>query len=60
MNKSLPHSAKAILHSALGKHFILKGFIAEYFFRAVSKNTRQIKNHKKFKKKQNIFLKLGE
>jgi hypothetical protein len=47
----------------LAKYFIGKGFFAEYFFSdtrqrlcRVSKSTRQIKNRKKSKKQQNIFL----
>ena len=43
--KCLRHSAKAILHSAkslpsvtLGKHFIGKGFFADYFFRTLGKD----------------------
>ena len=51
----------------LYKHFIGKGFFVEYFFgrsaktlpnvekHSAKKSTRQIKNHKKTQKKQNIF-----
>jgi hypothetical protein len=35
----------------LGKHFVGKGFFAEYFFL----DTRQIKNRKPPKKTENIF-----
>jgi hypothetical protein len=39
-----------------GKHFIGKGFFAEYFFgHSAKKSIRQIKNRKKPKKQQNIF-----
>src|SRR5687768_1272994 len=65
----LRHSAKAILHSAkplpsvtLGKHFIGKGFFAEYFFWTLDKDFTECRKalgklriEKTKKKQQNIF-----
>ena len=65
------HSTKPLSSVTLGKHFIGKGFFAEYFFahsaktlpnvenHSAKKSTRQIKNHKK-PKNSKTFFKLWE